>query len=89
MSYFVYILQSLKDGSYYIGSTRDLDERIQRHNQGRSTYTKAKKPWSLVFSEEHPNKSSALKRENQIKQYRGNSLFKRLIKAPAPSSSLA
>ena len=84
MSYFVYILQSLKDGSYYIGSTRDLDERIQRHNQGRSTYTKAKKPWSLVFSEEHPNKSSALKRENQIKRRKKRGYIEYLIRTSRP-----
>ena len=33
MSYFVYILQSQMDGSYYTGSTQDLDSRIERHNQ--------------------------------------------------------
>lgn len=41
MAYFVYILQSVKDHSYYIGSTQDLSSRIERHNQGRSKYTKA------------------------------------------------
>jgi len=33
MSYHVYIMQSLKDGSYYIGSTSNLEDRIERHNQ--------------------------------------------------------
>ena len=49
MPYFVYILQSEKDGIYYVGSTQDLDARIERHNQGRSNYTKAKCPWELVY----------------------------------------
>jgi putative endonuclease len=65
MVYFVYILQSLKDGSYYVGSTQDLDERINRHNGGRSKYTKAKRPWKMVYHEEFPDRSSALKRENR------------------------
>ena len=42
MPYYVYILQSEKDGTYYIGSTQDLDERLKRHNEGRSKYTKTK-----------------------------------------------
>ena len=44
MPYYAYILCSLKDNTYYVGSTRDLTERLERHNQGRSTYTKAKRP---------------------------------------------
>jgi hypothetical protein len=35
MPYFVYIIRSELDGSYYVGSTRDLSEKIRRHNQGR------------------------------------------------------
>jgi len=68
MSYFVYILQSGKDGSYYTASIQDLPARLERHNQGRSKYTKLKKQWRLVYSEEHPDRSSAIKRENQIKR---------------------
>lgn len=67
MPYFVYILQSLKDGSYYIGSTQDLDARVERHNQGRSSYTKARRPWKLVYSEEHPDRFSAVRFENEVR----------------------
>jgi putative endonuclease len=67
MSYFVYILKSLKDGSYYIGSTQDLSERLERHNEGRSKHTKAKRSWELVYYEEHPDRSSAMRREVEIK----------------------
>jgi len=44
MPYFVYILQSIKDKTYYVGSTQDLDSRLERHNQGRVAYTKPKRP---------------------------------------------
>jgi len=67
MPFYVYIIQSEIDRSYYIGSTRDIDERLERHNQGRSKYTKTKRPWKLVYSEEHPNRSVAIKREKEIK----------------------
>ena len=68
MAYYVYILRSLKDGSFYVGSSQDLEERVERHNQGRSKYTKSKRPWKLVYSEEYPDRSRAVKRENEIKR---------------------
>ncbi|MES0364136.1 MAG: GIY-YIG nuclease family protein [Desulfobacteria bacterium] len=79
MVYFVYILQSLKDGSYYVGSTQDLDSRLERHNQGRSKYTKAKKPWELVFREEHPDRSSTIKRESEIKRRKSSQFIESLV----------
>jgi putative endonuclease len=81
MKYFVYIIESLKDGSYYIGSTQNLTERMERHNQGRSTYTKAKKPWKLVFSEEHSDRSKAIIREKEIKSRKSKSYIEALVRA--------
>jgi putative endonuclease len=52
MANYVYIIQSLQDGTYYVGSTQALRKRLDRHNQGRSKYTKNKRPWKLVYSEE-------------------------------------
>jgi len=67
MAHYVYILESLTDGSYYIGSTQNLIDRIDRHNQGRSKYTKSKRPWELVYHEKYPDRSIAMKREKEIK----------------------
>jgi hypothetical protein len=53
MAYRVYILQSDRDGSFYIGHAADLTERLRRHNEGRSWYTKAKIPWRVVYQEEY------------------------------------
>ena len=79
MPYYVYILQSLKDGSYYVGSTQDLASRLERHNQGRTQYTKPKRPWQPVYSEEHPDRSSAVKRENQIKKRKSKEYIESLV----------
>ena len=78
--YYVYILKSLKDGSYYIGSTRDIEARLQRHNQGRSNYTKNRGPWKLVYSEQHPDRSSAMKREREIKNWKSKQCIEELLK---------
>ncbi|MBW1782706.1 MAG: GIY-YIG nuclease family protein [Deltaproteobacteria bacterium] len=80
MPFYVYILQSEQDGSYYMGSTQDLNARIQRHNQGRSKYTKAKRPWRLVYFEEHPDRSSAVRRENQIKRRKDKHFIESLVR---------
>ena len=57
------------DGSLYTGITKDLEERLKRHNQGRaSKYTKVKLPVSLVYSEILDNESLAKRREIQVKK---------------------
>jgi putative endonuclease len=79
MAFYVYIIQSELDRSYYIGSTQDLDERLRRHNQGRSTYTKAKRPWKLVYHEEFIDRSSAMKREREIKRQKSKKFIETLV----------
>jgi putative endonuclease len=79
MRFSVYILESLKDGSYYVGSTNNLEDRFKRHNLGRVAYTKPKRPWKLVYSEEHPNRSNAVKREYEIKKHKSREFIETLI----------
>lgn len=53
MSGYVYILKSLKNGQYYIGSTNDLERRLIEHNSGKGCLTtKRLLPFELVFQEE-------------------------------------
>ncbi len=67
-TYIVYIL-SCSDGSYYTGYTSDIKKRIKQHQDGTGcTYTKTRTPVELVYTEELPDKPSALKREKQIKK---------------------
>ena len=80
MPYYLYILQSQKDQSYYIGTTGNLSDRIERHNQGRSKYTKHRRPWDLVYVEKYPDRSSAMKREYAIKRRKSMDYITNLIK---------
>jgi len=65
--YYVYILQSKKDESHYIGFTADLKRRLQEHNLGNSQYSNTKRPyvikWYCVFS----NKQKAYEFEKYFK----------------------
>jgi putative endonuclease len=67
MACFCYILECA-DGSYYTGWTTDPERRANQHNAGRGArYTRARRPVRLVYVEELPDRSSAMKRELQIK----------------------
>lgn len=66
-SWYVYIILCA-DKTLYTGITTSLEKRITTHNLGKGAkYTKPRLPVSLVYSEKHANKSSASKREAQIK----------------------
>jgi putative endonuclease len=80
MPFFVYIIQSKKDNYYYIGSTHDLVSKLERHNQGRSKYTKAKRPWDLIYFEKYPDRPAASKRENQIKKRKSKTFIETLVR---------
>lgn len=77
--WFVYVLRSLKDLKFYIGSTSDLARRLQDHNAGRNNSTKHRRPFELVYHETYDNEEDAVRREFQIKRYRGGEAFKKLI----------
>jgi len=80
MPYFVYILRSLKEESYYVGSTQDLKSRLERHNQGRSKYTKPKLPWKLIYHEKHTDRSTAMKKEKEIKNRKSRQFIESLVR---------
>jgi putative endonuclease len=66
--YLVYIL-SCVDGSLYTGITTDVERRLAEHNNGTGgNYTRAKRPLRVVYTERHPNRSLASKREAAIKR---------------------
>lgn len=65
---FVYILKC-NDETYYTGWTTDLEKRIATHNKGKGAkYTRARLPVQLVYHESFDDKSSAMKKEYEIKQ---------------------
>ena len=76
MRHYVYMLQSLKDGRYYIGETRDVEARLKFHNSGQQRSTKNRIPFRIVLVEEYLNREEALKREKQIKSWKGGEAFK-------------
>ena len=76
---YVYILYSAKSDRFYVGSTNNLNDRIQRHNSGRSKYTKPGGPWELVYSKEYATKADAVKAEMYIKAQKSRNYIDSLI----------
>ncbi|MBU6409267.1 MAG: GIY-YIG nuclease family protein [Verrucomicrobia bacterium] len=69
MIHYVYIL-CLRNNQLYVGSTEDLGRRFSEHRAGSACRTTAHlRPVELIYSEAHPDRSSAIKRERQIKRW--------------------
>lgn len=72
MSYYVYIILC-DNGSFYTGYTKDVDERIKLHTNGRGAkYTKMHKPKKIVYIENFEQRGEAMKREKAIKKLNHN-----------------
>lgn len=77
--YYVYLLESEKDESWYIGYTKDLRNRFKSHNKGLNIATKNKKPWKLIYYEAYLERSDAKKREIFLKSGSGRRFLKKQI----------
>jgi len=85
-NWYVYMLRCA-DGSLYTGVTTDLARREQEHNTNDklgARYTRGRRPVVLVWSEPHPDRASASRREVALKRLK-RMQKERLIKTPAIS----
>lgn len=78
--YYVYILQSQKNKSLYIGYTNNLKRRFAEHNNGNNTSTKPFSPYILIFYEAFVNEKDAINREKYLKSGWGFRSIKKLLK---------
>ena len=68
MVYFVYMLLCA-DGSFYLGSTNNIEKRFAAHKAGKgASYTRSHHPMKVVYQEDLPDKSAALRREAVLKK---------------------
>lgn len=76
----VYVLLSLKDHKFYIGSTSDLKRRLTDHFNGNSKATASRRPFKLVFCEYFASKTDSLRREKYFKTSAGKKGLKLVIR---------
>ena len=76
--FWVYILQN-PNGHFYVGHTDSLRNRVVSHNRTdkiSEKFTRKNGPWTLVWSEKHPDRSSATRREREIKKWKSARLIR-------------
>jgi putative endonuclease len=65
----VYVLEC-SDGTFYTGYTTDIERRVAEHDAGEGAkYTRGRTPVEVVHSESFGNRSAAMSREHEIKQF--------------------
>jgi len=78
--YYVYVLSSLLDESWYIGYSQNLDKRLTEHNSGKTVTTNRKKTWRIIYYEVSYNKEDAISREKYLKSGMGRRYLKNRLK---------
>ena len=76
---YVYILQSQKNGRYYIGSTNNPQIRLQQHNDGQVTATKYTRPFVLVFKQMFETQKEARVIEAKLKKFKSRRIIEQII----------
>ena len=61
--YYVIVLESQKDGRYYIGATAEIEDQLKRHNAGETRSTRPFLPYKIVYTEAFSNLAEARRRE--------------------------
>ena len=76
----MYILQSLKNDGYYIGSTTNLQRRLKQHHLGNVKATKNIRPLKLVFKQDYPDIGTTRKIELRLKKFKRRDFLEKIIR---------
>ena len=77
--FFVYILESISTGKYYIGQTNNLENRLKSHNQDHNKYTSGYKPWKIIFNKKFLTRQEAMVIEKEIKSLKNRELVIKFV----------
>jgi len=77
MECYTYILLSLKNGDLYIGSTENVENRVNLHNKGKVKSTKANHPWKLLEDFKFRSRSEAFRYEKFLKTHQQKDLIRK------------
>jgi putative endonuclease len=76
--HYLYVLRIKKTGRHYTGQAQDLAKRLEKHSLGKTKSMKNRGPFEVVYVEKCGSRAEAMKREKEIKRYKGGDAFKRL-----------
>ena len=78
---YTYVLLSEKDGHLYMGFTKDLKQRFEKHQKGRVESTKNRRPLKLIYYEACLNQEDATRREKYFKTHLGRMFLRKRLKS--------
>ena len=78
--HYTYVLLSTKTGQWYTGYTKDLRKRFSEHQSGKSTWTKGRRPFKLIYYEACWSEDDARSRELYLKSGMGKRYIKNRLK---------
>ena len=84
--FYTYIIYSNKLDKYYVGSTENIQVRIENHNKGLSDFTSKGIPWELKYFENFETRKLAIQREFEIKKKKSRKYIEFLIQNFASDS---
>ena len=82
--YYVYILQSLRTGRFYIGQCDQLIQRFHRHQAGHTPSTRNRGPWWMPYYETYATRGEAVRRERELKRKKNAQVIRELIMRSCP-----
>ncbi|SDY97370.1 GIY-YIG nuclease family protein [Rhodonellum ikkaensis] len=89
MAYHFYILNSRTLQKYYLGHTGEvLEERLRKHNSNHKGFTGRANDWEVIYFEPFGTKSSAYRRELEVKSWKSKARVEALIKGHLPDFKL-
>ena len=77
--YFIYVIESVRDGIWYIGLSSDPKSRLKQHNAGKSKFTKGHLPWILIYTEKAGDLPEARKMEKYYKTAAGKRRLNKIL----------
>ena len=79
--YYTYVLQSEKDDKFYVGFTKDLKLRFEKHSKGQVESTRDRRQLKLIYYEACLSRDDATKREKYLKSYHGRMFLMKRLKS--------
>lgn len=80
LMFYTYVIKSQKSGYMYTGTTNNLRKRFSQHVEGKSTWTRSKGPWKLIYYEACLNEEDTKAREKYLKSGMGKRYLNNRLK---------
>jgi putative endonuclease len=87
--FYVYVLQSQKDGKFYTGYSADLKGRFEAHSKGKVPATQKRGLLKLVYYESCLDRKDAMYRERYLKTHHGKMFLRNRLKSYLTGSKIS